>query len=70
MSVTPLSSRYGGEIGDVVIGRIQEVGFKKWIVDINSRHEAVLLLSAVNLPGMAYFLLVIITFMSPVLGIF
>jgi len=51
ISVTPLKTRYNGEIGDVVVGRIVEVQQKRWKVDINSRLDGVLLLSSVNLPG-------------------
>nr|CAG4651981.1 EOG090X09DD [Triops cancriformis] len=51
ISVRPLKSRYYGEIGDVVVGRITEVQQKRWKVDVNARLDAVLLLSSVNLPG-------------------
>eukprot|EP00092_Neocalanus_flemingeri_P013462 GFUD01014518.1.p1 GENE.GFUD01014518.1~~GFUD01014518.1.p1 ORF type:complete len:293 (+),score=82.28 GFUD01014518.1:52-930(+) len=51
ISVTPLKTRYNGEIGDVVVGRVVEVQQKRWKVDINSRLDSVLLLSSVNLPG-------------------
>lgn len=51
ISVRPLKTRYNGEVGDVIIGRIQEVGQKRWKVDVNSRLNAILMLSAVNLPG-------------------
>lgn len=51
ISVKPLKSRYNGEVGDVVIGRITEVQQKRWKVEINGRLDAVLLLSSVNLPG-------------------
>lgn len=51
ISVTPTKTRYNGEIGDVVVGRIVEVQQKRWKVDINSRLDGVLLLSSVNLPG-------------------
>jgi exosome complex component RRP4 len=51
ISVKPLKSRYYGEIGDVVVGRITEVQQKRWKVDTNSRLDSVLLLSSVNLPG-------------------
>lgn len=43
--------RYNGEIGDVVVGRITEVAQKRWKVDLNSRSDAILMLSSVNLPG-------------------
>lgn len=49
--VRPLKSRYTGEIGDVVVGRITEIQQKRWKVDANGRLDAVLLLSSVNLPG-------------------
>ncbi|XP_019614235.1 PREDICTED: exosome complex component RRP4-like [Branchiostoma belcheri] len=49
--VQPLKTRYNGEIGDVVVGRVSEVGQKRWRVDVNSRLDAILMLSAVNLPG-------------------
>jgi len=51
VSVKPLRSRYNGEVGDVVVGRIVEVGQKRWKVDVNSRQDAALLLSSINLPG-------------------
>jgi len=51
ISVTPVKTRYNGEIGDVVVGRIVEVQQRRWKVDINSRLDAVLMLSSVNLPG-------------------
>jgi exosome complex component RRP4 len=49
--VRPLKSRYNGEIGDVVVGRIIEVGQKRWKVDIKAKLDSVLQLSSVNLPG-------------------
>ncbi|XP_031568847.1 exosome complex component RRP4-like [Actinia tenebrosa] len=49
--VRPFNTRYNGEIGDVVVGRITEVGQKRWKVETFSRLDSVLLLSSVNLPG-------------------
>eukprot|EP00096_Caligus_rogercresseyi_P005866 TRINITY_DN21914_c0_g1_i1.p1 TRINITY_DN21914_c0_g1~~TRINITY_DN21914_c0_g1_i1.p1 ORF type:complete len:328 (+),score=98.50 TRINITY_DN21914_c0_g1_i1:49-984(+) len=49
--VLPLRSIYQGEIGDVLVGRISEVQQRRWKVDVNSRLDAVLQLSSVNLPG-------------------
>ncbi|MFH4982212.1 hypothetical protein AB6A40_008921 [Gnathostoma spinigerum] len=49
--VRPLKSRYFGEVGDVVIGRITEVQQKRWKVDTNSMQDATLMLASVNLPG-------------------
>lgn len=51
VSVKALKSRYAGNIGDVVIGRILEIGSKRWRVDCNSRQDAALLLSSIHLPG-------------------
>ncbi len=45
------SNRYGGEIGDVVIGQITGVQQKRWKVDANARLNSILQLSSVNLPG-------------------
>ncbi|KAI5057665.1 hypothetical protein GOP47_0027680 [Adiantum capillus-veneris] len=51
ITVKPLRSRYNADTGDVVVGRITEVGTKRWKVDINFRQDVHLMLSAVNLPG-------------------
>jgi exosome complex component RRP4 len=51
ISVRPQRARYAGEIGDVVVCRVLEVSPRRWKVDVNSRHDALLLLSAINLPG-------------------
>ncbi|PNH10883.1 Exosome complex component RRP4 [Tetrabaena socialis] len=49
--VKTLNSRYVAEQGDVVVGRVADVAGKAWRVDLKSRQEAKLLLSAVHLPG-------------------
>ncbi|XP_077161330.1 exosome complex component RRP4 isoform X2 [Paroedura picta] len=49
--VKALKTRYNGEVGDVVVGRITEVQQKRWKVETNSRLDSVLLLSSMNLPG-------------------
>lgn len=49
--VQPLKARYNGEVGDVVVGRIKEVGQKRWKVDTFAKLDSVLMLSSVNLPG-------------------
>lgn len=51
ISVKPLQSRYVPEVGDLVIGRIVDVGAQRWRVEANARQDAVLMLSSVNLPG-------------------
>ena len=51
ISVRPLSSRYTGDIGDIVIGRIVELGDQRWKVDIGARQHATLLLASIHLPG-------------------
>ena len=42
---------YIGQIGDVVVGRIIEVGQRRWKVETKSKLNSVLMLSSVNLPG-------------------
>ncbi|CAK8683506.1 unnamed protein product [Clavelina lepadiformis] len=49
--VRALKTRYNGEVGDIVVGRIKEVQQKRWKVETNSRLDSVLHLSSVNLPG-------------------
>lgn len=51
VSVKPLHGRYVGEVGDVVVGRIREVGAKRWKVHVGARLDAVLQLASVNLEG-------------------
>eukprot|EP01134_Creolimax_fragrantissima_P003787 CFRG3787T1 len=49
--VRPVNSRYNGEVGDVVVGRVTQVTQRRWKVDTNARLDSMLMLSAVNLPG-------------------
>eukprot|EP01080_Neovahlkampfia_damariscottae_P008662 gene8662-609_t len=51
ISVRPLKTRYTGDIGDIVVGRITNVGAKRWLVDVQGRNDAALLLSSINLPN-------------------
>ncbi|KAI9159207.1 Exosome complex component rrp4 [Blastocladiella emersonii ATCC 22665] len=51
VTVRALRTRYSGHVGDVVVGRVAEIGNKRWRVDINSRQDAILLLSSIHLPG-------------------
>lgn len=51
LSVVPLRGRYEAETGDHVVGRITEVGQKRWRVDIGCKQDAILMLGSVNLPG-------------------
>ncbi|EIW70870.1 hypothetical protein TREMEDRAFT_28582 [Tremella mesenterica DSM 1558] len=51
VSVRALKSRYTPEVGDLVVGRIVEVGSLRWKVDAHARQDAILMLSSVNLPG-------------------
>ena len=48
IEVIPLSGVYMPEIGDMVVGRIEDVQHSGWIVDINSPYEAFLPLSGVR----------------------
>ncbi|KAJ7461798.1 exosome complex exonuclease rrp4, partial [Mycena galericulata] len=51
VTVRAIRLRYNPEVGDLVVGRITEVQPRRWKVDANSRQDAVLMLSSVNLPG-------------------
>lgn len=51
ITVRAIRTRYNPEVGDLVVGRITEVQPRRWKVDANSRQDAVLMLSSVNLPG-------------------
>ncbi|CAB3409563.1 unnamed protein product [Caenorhabditis bovis] len=51
LMVKTIKQRYGGEVGDVVIGRVVEIQAKRWKVDINSRLHGILALGSVLLPG-------------------
>ncbi|MBM3200121.1 RNA-binding protein [Candidatus Woesearchaeota archaeon] len=42
IKIIPLSGRYIPRVGDVVIGRVTNVGFNNWFVDIGYAYEAVL----------------------------
>lgn len=50
ITVNSLNHRYRGEIGDIVIGRINSIYDNKWRVDIESCNLGVLGLNAVYLP--------------------
>lgn len=45
------NTRYAGEVGHVVIGRVLKVDQSRWVVDIQARLDAYLPLSSVNLPA-------------------
>eukprot|EP01132_Coremiostelium_polycephalum_P003628 gene3628-4519_t len=51
LSVRAFKARYQGEVGDIIVGRITEIASKRWKVDVNSRQDYFLMLSAINLPG-------------------
>ena len=49
--VKPIKSRYQGEIGDVIVGRIVEVQADRWMVDFGGTQYASLPLGGITLPG-------------------
>lgn len=49
--VRPLKHRYGGSVGDVVVGRIVEVQTDRWAVDIGTTALAHLSLGSIHLAG-------------------
>eukprot|EP00917_Polyrhabdina_sp_WS-2016_P032620 GHVP01069544.1.p1 GENE.GHVP01069544.1~~GHVP01069544.1.p1 ORF type:complete len:228 (+),score=42.12 GHVP01069544.1:24-707(+) len=51
LQVTPPPHKYIPQIGDVVVGRVLDIQKKRWRIEINSIKDAILKLSAINLPG-------------------
>ncbi|XP_050714746.1 exosome complex component RRP4-like [Eriocheir sinensis] len=51
ITVTPLRQVYQGAVGDTIVGRITKVQNNRWKVDVNSRLDAELRLSNIQLPG-------------------
>jgi exosome complex component RRP4 len=51
VSVAAAGGRYVPDVGDVVVGRVTEVGGKRWRVDVGAARDATLALAAVRLPG-------------------
>jgi exosome complex component RRP4 len=49
--VRPLKARYSGDIGDVIVGRINEISGDRWMVDFGGTQLASLPLGGINLPG-------------------
>lgn len=49
--VRALKSRYAGEVGDVVVGRVVGLTHKHWHIECNAKQNASLQLSAIELPG-------------------
>ena len=47
VSARPLEARYVGAIGDVIVGRVTEVGGQRWKVAVNARQDGVLMQSSV-----------------------
>jgi hypothetical protein len=48
VKVDPLQSRYRGDVGDLVVGRVEEVSEKSWKVDVGGAKSAILMLSSVR----------------------
>eukprot|EP00929_Paragymnodinium_shiwhaense_P047775 TRINITY_DN24236_c0_g1_i1.p1 TRINITY_DN24236_c0_g1~~TRINITY_DN24236_c0_g1_i1.p1 ORF type:complete len:333 (+),score=64.85 TRINITY_DN24236_c0_g1_i1:64-1062(+) len=49
--VRPLKHKYVGNVGDVVVGRVVEVGADRWSLEIGTANHASLHLGAIQLPG-------------------
>ena len=45
LSVIPFKHIYVPEVGDIVVGKVRDVGVTSWLIDINSPYPAVLQLS-------------------------
>ncbi|AFM99228.1 Rrp4-like RNA-binding protein [Encephalitozoon hellem ATCC 50504] len=54
VAIDPVSPmKYSPEVGNVVIGRVVGIHNKKWKMELNSKADVYLGLSAINLPGVA-----------------
>jgi exosome complex component RRP4 len=51
ITVRPLKSRWLGEVGDIVVGRVVDLGPTRWVVDVGGLQHSNLHLSAVTLPN-------------------
>ena len=51
ISVKAAKSRFSGNMGDLIVGRITSIENKRWKVDIRGLKDAALQLCSVNLPG-------------------
>lgn len=51
ITVEPKPYWYSPTVGDVVVGRVTGISNKRWEIDIKSKPEAVLMLTAINLEG-------------------
>lgn len=51
--VVPIRSRYNPHIGDLVVGRIDDIGQQRWNVDIGAAQRSQLMLTAIQLPDAA-----------------
>ncbi|KAJ3046769.1 Exosome complex component RRP4 [Rhizophlyctis rosea] len=49
--VQQLRARYHGEVGDVIVGRVSELGPKRWKIDFGGQLDGVLTLDSISLPG-------------------
>lgn len=49
LMLRPLKTRYNGDLGDVVIGRVIEISNKMWIMDIQSFDKAQLHINSIML---------------------
>lgn len=49
--VNPIKSKFVGEVGDVVVGRIIKIENKKWRVEVNAYNHATLHLNSINIPS-------------------
>ena len=44
--VNPLKSKYTPQVGDIVVGRVMEISYRRWKIDINASATAYLSLNA------------------------
>ena len=48
--VKPIKSKYSPQIGDIVVGRVQEIANKRWRIDIKASGYGYLSLNSTYIP--------------------
>ena len=51
ITVNPIKTKYNPEGGDLVVGKILELGDRIWRVYLNARNKAILNLNSLNIEG-------------------
>ena len=59
ITVNPIKTKYKPEGGDLVVGKVLELGNKLWRIHLNASNKAILNLNSINIEGIQVFLIMI-----------